>query len=334
MSPNIPEDPQSPAIEIRELKKTYPGGVTALDGLTFSVQRGAIFALLGPNGAGKSTTIKILTTLSQPDSGTASVAGFDVLREARKVRQSIGCVAQRSGVDLESTGRENLTLQGQLYGMRGEPLKLRVSELLERFRLTKAADLVARTYSGGMQRKLDIAMGLIHRPRVLFLDEPTTGLDPEARADLWNEIERLSSEGLTILLTTHYMDEADRLAERMAIVDRGRVVVEGSPEQLKAELRGDSVQIDFAPLETDTLPDESRVRETLERVDGLREIVIDGASLYARAAHGATAVPVMITALESAGTKVASVKVSRPSLDDVYLRYTGRTFEQAEGEKR
>jgi ABC-2 type transport system ATP-binding protein len=334
MPSHTPEDPQQTAIETRDLKKTYPGGVTALDGLTIAVPRGAIFALLGPNGAGKSTTIKILTTLSQPDSGTASVAGFDVLREPRKVRQSIGCVAQRSGVDLESTGRENLTLQGQLYGMRGEPLKLRVRELLERFRLTKPADLVARTYSGGMQRKLDIAMGLIHRPHVLFLDEPTTGLDPEARADLWNEIERLSSEGLTILLTTHYMDEADRLAERMAIVDRGRVVVEGSPEQLKAELRGDSVQIDFADMESGNLPDENKIRQALERVNGLREITVDGILLHARADQGATAVPLMITALESAGAKVASVKVARPSLDDVYLRYTGRTFEQAEGEKR
>jgi ABC-2 type transport system ATP-binding protein len=334
MSSHTPEDSQSTAIETRDLKKTYTGGVTALDGLTIAVPRGAIFALLGPNGAGKSTTIKILTTLSQPDSGTASVAGFDVLREPRKVRQSIGCVAQRSGVDLESTGRENLTLQGQLYGMRGEPLKLRVRELLERFRLTKPADLVARTYSGGMQRKLDIAMGLIHRPHVLFLDEPTTGLDPEARADLWNEIERLSSEGLTILLTTHYMDEADRLAERMAIVDRGRVVVEGSPEQLKAELRGDSVQIDFADMESGNLPDENKIRQALERVNGLREITVDGILLHARADQGATAVPLMITALESAGAKVASVKVARPSLDDVYLRYTGRTFEQAEGEKR
>jgi ABC-2 type transport system ATP-binding protein len=334
MSPNAYDEPQTPAIETHALKKTYPGGVTALDGLTFSVEGGAIFALLGPNGAGKSTAIKILTTLSQPNSGAASVAGFDVLREPQKVRQSIGCVAQRSGVDMESTGRENLTLQGQLYGLRGGPLKLRVSELLDRFRLTKPADLVARTYSGGMQRKLDIAMGLIHQPRVLFLDEPTTGLDPEARAELWNEIERLSSEGLTILLTTHYMDEADRLAERMAIVDRGRVVVEGTPDQLKAELRGDSVQIDFAALESGLPPDEGRIRRVLEGLNGLREIAVDGVCLHARADQGATAVPPMITALESVGAKVASVKVARPSLDDVYLRYTGRTFEQAEGENR
>ncbi len=322
------------AIETRELVKTYPGDVRALDGLTFAVPRGMIFGLLGPNGAGKSTAIKILTTLSRPDSGAARVAGFDVLAEPQQVRRAIGCVAQRSGVDMESTGRENLTLQGQFHSMRGAELKQRAADLLERFRLTKSADLVARTYSGGMQRKLDVAMGLIHRPQVLFLDEPTTGLDPEARTDLWEEIARLAREGLTILLTTHYLDEADRLAERLAIVDRGRVVVEGTPEELKAELRGDSIEIDLAASDAGEMPAETTVREALDRVPGVREVSLDGVALHARADQGATAVPAMLAALESRGAKVASVKVSRPSLDDVYLRYTGRTFEQAEGEAR
>jgi ABC-2 type transport system ATP-binding protein len=314
------------AIETRDLVKTYPGNVRALDGISFSVQAGTIFGLLGPNGAGKSTTIKILTTLSCPDSGLARVGGYDVLRDAEKVRLSIGCVAQKSGVDMESTGRENLTLQGQLYGIRGPELKRRVGELLDRFFLSEAADLVARTYSGGMQRKLDIAIGLIHQPQVLFLDEPTTGLDPEARADLWEEIARLSNDGLTILLTTHYLEEADRLAERLAIVDRGKVVVEGTPEGLKAELRGDSVEIDFVES-----PDEGVVRLALERIEILREIVINGAFMHARADHGASAVPLMLSALDTCGVKVASVKVARPTLDDVYLRHTGRTFRQAEG---
>lgn len=322
------------AIETRGLIKTYPGGVRALDGLTFAVPRGMIFGLLGPNGAGKSTAIKILTTLSRPDSGEARVAGFDVLSQPQQVRRAIGCVAQRSGVDMESTGRENLTLQGQFHSMRGAELRRRAAELLERFRLAKSADLVARTYSGGMQRKLDVAMGLIHRPQVLFLDEPTTGLDPEARADLWDEIGRLAREGLTILLTTHYLDEADRLAERLAIVDRGRVVVEGTPEQLKAELRGDSVEIGLAAGDAGELPAETTVREALDQVPGVREVSLDGGALHARADQGATAVPAMLAALESRGAKVASVKISRPSLDDVYLRYTGRTFEQAEGEAR
>src|SRR3954449_1194241 len=216
------------AIEANSLVKTYPGDVKALDELSFSVDEGTVFGLLGPNGAGKSTAVKILTTLSQADSGSASVAGFDVRSQADGVRRSIGTVQQGSTVDREATGRENLRLQGQVHGMRGRQLEARSSELLERFGLSDAADRIARGYSGGMERRLDIAMALVHRPSVLFLDEPTTGLDPEVRADMWDEISRLSSEhGLTILLTTHYMEEADQLAARLAIVDRGRVVTEG-----------------------------------------------------------------------------------------------------------
>jgi ABC-2 type transport system ATP-binding protein len=316
----------APAIKARDLVKTYGGKVRALDCLSFTVEAGAVFALLGPNGAGKSTTIKILNTLSRPDSGSALVAGFDVLKEPERVRRAIGCVAQKSGVDPEATGRENLTLQGRIHGLRGQTLKSHVDELLNRFRLTEAADLVARTYSGGMQRKLDIAMGLVHRPRVLFLDEPTTGLDPEARAGLWDDISRLANEdGITVLLTTHYLEEADQLARRLAIVDRGKLVVEGTPDQLKGELLGDAIHIEFASAEA-----ESNVRGALNLLDGLSEIVVDGHSLHARAAQGATAVPGMLAALESNGLKVASVKVARPSLDDVYLHYTGRIFSEAD----
>jgi ABC-2 type transport system ATP-binding protein len=321
-----PSDLTGPAIEVHDLVKTYGGKVRALDGLSFTVEAGAIFALLGPNGAGKSTTIKILNTLSSPDSGSAKVSGFDVLREPQRVRSAIGCVAQKSGVDPEATGRENLTLQGRIYGLRGQDLRDRVNELLKRFRLSEAADSVARTYSGGMQRKLDIAMGLVHQPRVLFLDEPTTGLDPEARAGLWEDISRLANEdGITVLLTTHYLEEADQLARRLAIVDRGKLVVEGTPDQLKGELLGDAIHIEFAHPES-----ESHVREALYGLDGLSEILVDGNSLHARAAKGATAVPGMLVALESKGLKVASVKVARPSLDDVYLHYTGRTFSEAD----
>jgi ABC-2 type transport system ATP-binding protein len=321
-----PSDLTGPAIEVHDLVKTYGGKVRALDGLSFTVEAGAIFALLGPNGAGKSTTIKILNTLSSPDSGSAKVSGFDVLREPQRVRSAIGCVAQKSGVDPEATGRENLTLQGRIYGLRGQDLRDRVNELLKRFRLSEAADSVARTYSGGMQRKLDIAMGLVHQPRVLFLDEPTTGLDPEARAGLWEDISRLANEdGITVLLTTHYLEEADQLARRLAIVDRGKLVVEGTPDQLKGELLGDAIHIEFASAEA-----ESNVRGALNLLDGLSEIVVDGHSLHARAAQGATAVPGMLAALESNGLKVASVKVARPSLDDVYLHYTGRTFSEAD----
>ena len=310
-----------PVIAARDLVKTYPGGVRALDGLSVAVQAGTVFGLLGPNGAGKSTTVKILTTLSRPDAGQASVAGIDVLRHPDRVRRVIGVVGQRSGVDREATGRENLTLQGQVYGLRGGELKRRVAELLERFGLAEAADRVTRTYSGGMQRKLDVALGLVHRPRVLFLDEPTTGLDPEARADLWDEIARLSrEEGLTILLTTHYLEEADRLADRLAIVSRGRVVVEGDPEELKRGLRGDAVSLELA----DGRPDEAQ--RLLASLPQVHEAALDGHLLRARVDHGGRAVPGILSALDARGIPVASVTVSRPSLDDVYLHHTGRDF--------
>ena len=315
------------AIETHNLVKTYkPANVKALDGLTFAVPTGTIFGLLGPNGAGKSTTMKILTTLSRPDSGQASVAGLDVLANPDAVRRVIGYVAQKSGVDPESTGRENLKLQGQLHGMRGPALINRVDELLTRFQLKDAAERPARGYSGGMQRKLDIALGLIHSPKVLFLDEPTTGLDPEARAALWSLIDDLAKSGLTILLTTHYLEEADRLAETVAIVDRGRVVAEGNPQALKSELKGDSVQVIFADA-----PDAARISSALHEIPGIRDLAVDDKTLRARADHGATAIPPILSALDAAGLKVASVQLSQPSLDDVYLRHTGRSFAQAEG---
>ena len=208
--------------------------------------------------------------------------------------------------------------------MRGRALRERVDELLERFGLSEAANRIARTYSGGMQRKLDVAMGLVHRPRVLFLDEPTTGLDPEARAELWTEIGRLTrSEGLTILLTTHYLEEADRLAKRLAIVDRGRIVAQGTPDELKADLRGDAIHVELNQAEA-----AGTATTALARITGLHEPTLDGRVLRARAENGASAVPAVLSALELAGVGVASVTVARPSLDDVYLRHTGRAFRQ------
>ncbi len=227
------------AIEARHLVKTYAvrgdkHGIRALDGLDISVPRGMIYGLLGPNGAGKSTTVKILTSLARPDAGTARVEGIDVLARPGRVRHVIGVVAQRSGADPTATGRENLILQGRLYGLRGGAVRARADELLGHFGLTEVAGRMVKTYSGGMQRRLDVALGLMHRPAVLFLDEPTTGLDPESRAAMWQEIARLASgEGLTVLLTTHYLEEADRLASRLAIVDRGRVVTSATPDELK-----------------------------------------------------------------------------------------------------
>jgi ABC-2 type transport system ATP-binding protein len=312
-------------ISAKDLVKNYPGDVRALDGLTFTVEQGTVFGLLGPNGAGKSTAVKVLTTLAAPDGGQASVAGHDIGGDPGAVRRSIGVVAQRSGVDADLTGRENVKLQGRLQGLRGRALSARADEVLETLGLTEAANRVARNYSGGMQRRLDIAMGLVHRPKVLFLDEPTTGLDPEVRAAMWKEIQRLNAdEGLTILLTTHYLEEADQLASQLAIVDRGKVVVEGSPAELKASLHGEAVHV-----ELDGVQANGNVHAALESVAGLREVLVDGNKLHARVEDGARAVPAVLAALDASNVPVASVTIGRPSLDDVYLRYAGRSFAEA-----
>jgi ABC-2 type transport system ATP-binding protein len=313
------------AIEAEGLVKTYPKGVRALDGVTFSVERGTVFGLLGPNGAGKSTTVKILTTLTAPDEGRATVAGRDVVREPRRVRESIGVVGQKHGIDPEATGIENLRLQGDLYGMPRREARSRAHELLARFGLVDAQKRLVRTYSGGMQRKLDVALGLIHRPEVLFLDEPTTGLDPEARADMWNEIEQLAGEeGVSVLLTTHYLEEADRLAAQLAIVDRGRIVAAGTPDELKSELRGDTLVVELGASVN------GRAVAAVSSVEGVREPKLDGRVLRARADQGARAIPTVLALLEAEGIPVVAATVARPSLDDVYLRHTGRTFEEAE----
>ncbi|WP_207394000.1 ATP-binding cassette domain-containing protein [Actinomadura formosensis] len=314
------------AIEADGLVKTYPGDVRALDGLSITVGQGEILGVLGPNGAGKSTTVKILTTLIRPDAGTAAVAGHDVLRRPDRVRRIIGVVSQKSGADPEASGRDNLILQGRLYGLSGTRTRRRTAELLARFDLDDAASRPVKTYSGGMRRRLDVALGLVHRPQVLFLDEPTTGLAPEARAALWAEIARLAGdEALAILLTTHYLEEADRLARRLAIVDRGRVVAEGTPDALKGELRGDAVHVEWREP-----PPEPPVRDALGRLPGVREIVLDGPRLSARADDGASAVPAVLAALDQAGVPAAAATVARPSLDDVYLRYAGRRFTRHE----
>jgi ABC-2 type transport system ATP-binding protein len=316
------------AIEAESLRKSYPKGVTALDGLSFAVAPGSVFALLGPNGAGKSTAVKILTTLAKPDAGRAFVGRLDVVASPDAVRRRIGVVAQGSAVDVQATGRENMRLQGQLYGMRGDALEQRAQELLERFGLADAADRITRGYSGGMQRRLDIAMAMVHDPAVLFLDEPTTGLDPEVRADMWAEIAQLAGERRkTVLLTTHYLEEADQLAERVAIVDRGKVVAEGTPDELKRELRGDAIHVDLDGEYN------GQVASALTALDAVRDVQLDGRALRARAEDGGRAVPLVLQALESHGVGVASVRVARPSLDDVYLKYTGRTFDAAEAEQ-
>ncbi len=312
----------SDAIEAHGLEKSYRGGVKALRGVSFSVRKGTIFSLLGPNGAGKSTTLRILTTLSSPDAGEARVAGLDVVRQQAQVRLAIGYVSQKSAVDLAATGYENLALQGQLYGMRKADIQTRADELLDRFGLSGVHRRITQTYSGGMLRKLDVAMGLMHRPDVLFLDEPTTGLDPESRQAMWREIRRLGrEEGLTVLLTTHYLDEADFLAERIAIVDQGRVAVEGTPDDLKRELKGDTVRVELVrPVSADTL------RMVATELPALRELRCDGKTLRARVDSGERALPALLARLDACGATVAAATVARPSLDDVYLHHTGRVY--------
>ena len=314
------------AIVAEGLRKRY-GEVQALDGVGFAVRQGEIFGLLGPNGAGKSTTVRVLATLTVPDEGRALVAGHDTAREANAVRRTIGYVSQESGVDRNATGRENLMLQGRIQGMGGRALRSRVDELLALVGIADAADRIVLHYSGGMKRRLDIALGLVHRPTVLYLDEPTTGLDPEVRASMWEEVRRLAEqENLTILLTTHYLEEADELAQRVAIVSRGQIVVQGRPEELKRGLEGDAVQLELADGRVE------EARRVLERAGAREEALIDGKTLVARVEHGGRALPGLLAALDAEGVGVASVAVSRPSLDDVYLHFTGRDFETEDRE--
>ncbi len=288
-------------ILVENLTKSFGGKVRAVDGLSFAVHKGEVFGLLGPNGAGKSTTVRILSTLTEAGGGRALVAGEDVARAPAAVRQKIGYVAQNSGVDKWQTGRENLTLQAHLQRLPGVQVQARVAELLAWVELSDAADRLVNTYSGGMKRRLDIAMGLVHRPQVLFLDEPTTGLDPETRRALWDDLKRLrDAGGLTVLLTTHYLEEADALCDRIAIVDHGKLVTLGTPAELKAEIGGDVVTLTFA----------------------------DGREEQIQTPDGASALPRLL----AERNQVVRVSVSRPSLDDVYLHHTGRQFDARDAE--
>jgi ABC-2 type transport system ATP-binding protein len=308
----------SPVIEAKDLVKTYPGGrgkprIPALDSVSFDAESGSIFGLLGPNGAGKSTCVKILSTLSRPDSGGATIAGIDVLKHPDRVRRAIGFVAQKAVTDPMDTGRENLVLAGRLQGMPRSAARARAAELLGRFSLDDASDRLVKTYSGGMARKLDVAIGLMNHPQVLFLDEPTTGLDPEARSEMWAELERMAkTEQMTVLLTTHYLEEADH----------GRIVVTGSPDELKNGLRGDAVFVELAP---DT--DAPRAFGAITHAGELTDVILDGRTVRGRAPLGAVVLPRILAILDAANVRVASATVARPSLDDVYLKHTGHTFQ-------
>ncbi len=312
----------SAIIQANRLSKVYPGGKTALTDMDLVVSEGEILGFLGPNGAGKTSTIKILTTLSRPSGGSASVAGFDVVREGAAVRRAIGYVAQEAGVDYFLTGRENLTLQGRLYHLNSATIVERTNELLALFDLESVADQLVSSYSGGTKRKLDIATALLHHPRVLFLDEPTLGLDLQSRHALWEYIRRLNtSHGMTIFLTTHYLEEADKLSHRVAIVDQGGVKVVGTPEALKDEVGGDAIRLTF-----ESGSPGAGVWQALKAHPLVKDVVAEGESLHVVVKEGREALPKLLPALDAVNAGIRSISVSRPSLDDVFLKYTGKAF--------
>jgi ABC-2 type transport system ATP-binding protein len=317
-------DPSTHAIEARALARTFKGGVEAVRGVDLTVAAGEVFGFLGPNGAGKTTTVRMLCTLLPPTSGQAFVAGLDVVAEASDVRRRIGVALQEIGLDPVQTGRELLELQCGLYGITGAPGKERATELLELVGLTEAADRRTKTYSGGMKRRLDLASALVHSPDVLFLDEPTTGLDPASRLTVWGEIRRINAGGKTVFLTTQYLEEADQLCDRVAIIDAGRIVAEGTPAHLKAQMGHDVVRLTLDGADPGATETAVRDLPGLERVapepDGLALYVEDGAGSVAE----------IVRRLDRQGIRVGAISVSRPSLDDVFLQATGRRLEGAE----
>jgi ABC-2 type transport system ATP-binding protein len=315
--------PPGAAIEVRDLVREFRKGPRAVDGIDLAVQTGEIYGFLGPNGAGKSTTVHMLTTLLPPTSGSATVGGFDIVRQGAQVRAAIGAALQEAALDSILTGREHLLLQATLQGIPAGERKQRAQELLERVGLAEAADRRVGGYSGGMKRRLDLALALVHEPQILFLDEPTTGLDPQSRAALWDEVARLArDEGRTVFLTTQYLEEADSLADRIGIIDHGKIVAEGTPAQLKAEIGSPSVEV--APCDPSTL-------------DALSE-VLAGFGTPQRNGRGSVTVQLpggeaqlaeIVRALDGIHLRVESLQLHQPSLDDVFLAKTGRKLEGA-----
>ncbi len=313
------------AITTEGLTKTFPsrkGPVEAVRGVSLRVGTGEIFGLLGPNGAGKTTTMRMLTTLLPIGSGSATVAGFDVERHPQRVRETIGYVSQLGGADELATGRENLLLQGRLYGASLAELRPRVDELADILDLSGFTDRRVKTYSGGQRRRLDVALGIVHQPTVLFLDEPTTGLDPQNRANLWEHLRALRDRGTTIVLTTHYLEEADVLCDRIVIVDHGKIVIEGTPRELKRRVAGDAVVI--------TLRDGDGTAERGMALLGpepyVREISVAGDQIRLYVEDGSTALPDLLRILDHERIAVRSMNLSEPTLDDVFLRQTGRSL--------
>ena len=316
-------------LELDQLEKSY-GTVSALSGLSLSVPSGCLYGLLGPNGAGKTTALRILATLLAPDQGRVVVAGVDALQEPRTVRQLMGFVAQEVAIDKILTGRELLALQGDLYHLPRQDRNNRIDQLVDRMSMGDWIDRRCGTYSGGMRRRLDLASGLLHQPQLLVLDEPTVGLDIESRAVIWEVLRDLRDQGTTILLSSHYLEEVEALADRMAIIDAGRVIAEGAPEALKRELGGDRVTLRVR--EFSDQPEAEHVRQLLEVVDGVRRIVINRAQGYSLnlVVDGEHVLAALKQRLASEAFEVFSLSQSRPSLDDVYLQATGRTLMDAE----
>ena len=311
---------ETTAIAVEDLAKHY-GNVVALDGISLKVPTGTVFGLLGPNGAGKTTAVRVLTTLIHPDRGRASVLGRDVVKEAGAVRRSIGLAGQFAAVDENLTGRENLRLIGKLTHLAPEQIRLRAAELLERFGLADAADRPVRTYSGGMRRRLDLAAALVHKPPVLFLDEPTTGLDPLSRSDLWDMIRELVAEGTTVLLTTQYLDEADRLAHRIAVIDKGRVIAEGTPAELKGRLGDTVVEIGFG---------DPAIAHRAKALLAARNPELDGSLVRLSSSEGPKVLVDVLRRLDAEQLSPATLAVREPSLDDVFLALTGHHAEEGE----
>ncbi len=317
-------------IETKGLRKTFTskekGGkkeVEAVKSIDLTVRKGEIFGFLGPNGAGKSTTQKMLSTLLHPTGGEAKVLGYDLAKQQEQIRQNVGCVSQAGGADLGSTGVENLVLQAQLYGADSLTAKKQAKEFAERFQMNSFIERAASTYSGGQKRRLDIALGMIHHPQLLLLDEPTTGLDPQSRAYLWGEIRKLKTEGVTVFLTTQYMDEADKLCDIIAIIDNGRIIVTGTPTELKSSVGGDAIVFNFQSEET------ARKAETLltEKIQ-VEKIQTNNNSVHLNIKDGERMMPELLRFLDAQNLEAQSVTLSRPSLDDVFLKYTGRSLRE------
>ncbi len=304
------------AIQVRKLTKVF-GELRAVDNVDFSVNQGEVFGLLGPNGAGKTTTISILCTILKPTEGTAIVNGFDVTRNASKVRRSIGIVFQEPSIDDRLTGRENLEMHADLYGVPRADQKKRINEVLELVELEQRADALMRTYSGGMRRRLEIARGLIHYPKVLFLDEPTIGLDPQTREHIWKYVAELSKrESITTILTTHYMEEADRLCDRIAIIDQGKIIALDEPERLKDKLEGDIITVKSSSVnELSEILGELKLAKEVKEEDGALKLVVR---------DGETVLPRIVEAAAKAGIRIESMSIHEPTLDDVFLHYTGK----------